>query len=156
MIPKIKKFIKKNRKLLKKVILGIFILIVLIVLYKSFFYSSKEKDIYGVRLRDIEKYKITSDNKKKISSSISSDSSVEDAKMVIKGRLIKFFTTFKADTTQDKMKEVFTSYLDLFSEDEKNYYDFTFYAKQQKEKKMIYPVIGYKHRSKTLITWDVF
>ena len=53
MVPKIKTFIRNNKKQVKIGLIVLLAIIVLLVLYKSLFYSTAEKAVYGVRLRDI-------------------------------------------------------------------------------------------------------
>ena len=53
MLPKIKRFVRNNKKQVKTGLLVLLVIIILLVLYKSLFYSSSEKSVYGVRIRDI-------------------------------------------------------------------------------------------------------
>lgn len=156
MLTKIKKFVIKNKKQVKLGIIIILAILLMIILYKTFFYSSAEKSIYGVRLRDIKEHEITSKDIKELDKKSSSIEGISNVDIVIKGRLIKFFVTFDDDISTDDMKTKFTSMLDYLSEDIKSYYDVTFYAEQIKDKETKYPVIGYKHKTATEITWDVF
>ena len=156
MILKLKKFIKKHKKVVIICLIALVVLIMLLMLYKSLFYSSKESDVYGVRLRDIKDNKITSEDISSIEKKLSETDGVESATINVKGRLIKFFVTFSDSATTDTMKIVFNDSLGYISDKVKNYYDITFYAEQKRDGKMTYPVIGYKHKSKTEISFDVF
>ena len=156
MIPKLKKFIKKHKKVVIICLIALVVLIMLLMLYKSLFYSSKESDVYGVRLRDIKDNKITSEDISSMEKKLSETDGVESATINVKGRLIKFFVTFNDSATTDAMKIVFNDSLGYISDKVKNYYDITFYAEQKRDVKMTYPVIGYKHKNKTEISFDVF
>lgn len=156
MLPKIKRYINKNKKQVKTGVLIFLAVLILLFLYKSFFYSSSEKAVYGVRLKDLKKYEFTSKEQSKVQTSTSKIDGVKDARIIVKGRIIKVFITFKEDVTTDDMKTKFTSVLDSISDKVKSYYDVTFYAIQMKDKKPTYPVIGYKHTKNKEITWDVF
>lgn len=154
MLSKIKKFLKKNKKVVKIGIILLVVLIVLLVLYKSLFYSDSEKANYGVRLRDIEEHEFKTKDRKSVEEKSSTLEDISTVKITIKGRLIKFFVNFDEETTNDVIKQRFNEMLSFVSENVKGYYDITFYAKINKEDEETYPIIGYKHKNKTEITFD--
>lgn len=150
----IKKIFKKYKKLIVGIFLVIIFLIILVGLYKIFFYSSNEKDIYGVRLRDREDYKITSKELDKMHTDILKMQSVKNVEVKIKGRLVKFFVEFETNANKDKMKNVFNDSYNLIKEDVRSYYDVTFYSIVEKDNKKTYPIVGYKHKNDKAITWQ--
>lgn len=154
MLSKIKKFLKKNKKLVKIGAVLLIILIVLLVLYKSLFYSDSEKANYGVRLRDIKENEFKVSEKKKVEEKSSALEGISDVKITIKGRLIKFFVYFDEETTNDVIKSKFNEMLSFVSEKVKGYYDITFYAIINTDDEKTYPVIGYKHKNKAEIAFD--
>lgn len=156
MIPKIKKFIKNNKKIVKICILALLILILFLVLYKSLFYSNSEKNIYGVRLRDIKEHEFTKEMIKEVESKSSELEKINKTNIKIKGRLIKVFVTFDDDATTDNIKARLNDIVSYIDTDVKSYYDVELYSIQMKDDKTSYPVIGYKHKNKTEITFDVF
>ncbi len=156
MIPKIKKFIKNNKKIVKICILALLILILFLVLYKSLFYSNSEKNIYGVRLRDIKEHEFTKEMIKEVESKSSELEKINKTNIKIKGRLIKVFVTFDDDATTDDIKARLNDIVSYMDTDVKSYYDVELYSIQMKDDKTSYPVIGYKHKNKTEITFDVF
>ncbi len=156
MLPKIKRFIKDNKKEVKIGIIIFIVIIVMLVLYKSLFYSDSEKAVYGVRLRDIEEHEFTNKEKKDVISKSSDIEGVSNAKIEVKGRLIKLFITFNEEISQDDIKNKFNEMLAFVSDDVKGYYDVTFYAIQTVDGKTKYPVIGYKQKGKDVVSFDVF
>ena len=150
----IKKIFKKHKKIIVGIFLAIIFLILLIGLYKVFFYSSNEKDIYGVRLRDREDYNISNKELDKIHTDILKMQTVKNVEVKIKGRLIKFFVEYETTTNKDKMKKVFNDSYNLIKEDVRSYYDVTFYSIVEKDNKKTYPLIGYKHKNDKAITWQ--
>lgn len=150
----IKKIFKKYKKLIVGIILVVVFFILLVGLYKVFFYSSKEKDIYGVRLRDKEDYNITSKELDKMHTDILKMQSVKNVDIKIKGRLVKFFIEFETKANNDKMKTIFNDSYNLIKEDVRSYYDVTFYSIVEKDNKKTYPLIGYKHKNDKIITWQ--
>ncbi len=155
MLPKIKKFIKAHKKQVTIGLIIIIVLIILLVLCKSLFYSTSEKAVYGVRLRDIEDYEFTSDEESEVLASTKELSGVSDAEIKVKGRLIKFFVTFDEGVSTDDIESMFNQMLGFISDDVKSYYDVTFYAIQQQDGEEKYPVIGYKHKNSDSISFDV-
>lgn len=155
MLPKIKRFIKTHKKEVKIGILVLLVIIILLVLYKSLFYSNSEKATYGVRLRDIEENEISNDEKDEIKTKANKIEGVKEVKLEIKGRLIKFFVTFDEGVSTDDMKNKFNEMLSLMSEKILGYYDVTFYSEQKQDGKTKYPVTGYKHKNKDEISFDV-
>lgn len=155
MLPKIKKFIKSNKKQVKIGVLVLIALIVLLVLYKALFYSSSESAVYGVRLRDIKDNEFTKEEKSDVQSKASNIDGVKDVKVSIKGRLIKFFVTFNEGVSTDDIKAKFNEMLSYMNEKVTGYYDIEFYSTQVQEGKTKYPVTGYKHKNKAEITFDV-
>ncbi len=155
MVPKIKKFIKNNKKQIKIGIIVLIILILLLSLYKSFFYSDSQKAIYGVRIRDIKENEFKEDEKSSIKNKASKISGVKDVDIKVKGRLIKFFVTFEDGVSNDDIKAKFNEMLSYVSSKVKDYYDISFYSKETINGEVKYPVIGYKHKSKQEISFDV-
>lgn len=155
MLPKIKRFIKKNKKIVTLGIAFIVILIVLIILFKVLFYSSSEKSVYGVRLKNIKENEFTKEEKKEFKEKSSNIEGIKNVKVVIKGRLIKAFVTFDDSLSSDDIKNKFNEMTNYVSEKVKGYYDITFYAIQNKDGKETYPVIGYKHKNKSSMSYEV-
>ena len=155
MLPKIKRFIKSNKKLVKLCIIFLIIFIILFILFKMLFYSSSEKSVYGVRLRDLKQNEFTKEENNEFKEKVSEIAGVKSIKVAVKGRLIKTFVTFEDSISSDDIKSKFSEMLNYMSEKVKGYYDITFYAIQIKDGKDAYPIIGYKHKSRNDITFDV-
>lgn len=155
MLPKIKKFIKSNKKQVKIGVLVLIVLVVLLVLYKALFYSSSESAVYGVRLRDIKDNEFTKEERADVQSKAQELDGVQNVKVSVKGRLIKFFITFNEGVSTDDIKNKFNEITSYVSEKVKGYYDIEFYSVQVVDGKTKYPVTGYKHKNKTEISFDV-
>lgn len=155
MLPKIKKFIKTHKKQVTIGLIVLVVLILLLVLYKSLFYSNSEKATYGVRLRDIENYEFTSDEESDVLASTKELAGVKDTKITVKGRLIKFFVTFDEGVSTDDIQARFNDMLGFISDKVKSYYDVTFYSIQEQNAEKKYPVTGYKHKNSDSISFDV-
>ena len=154
MLPKIKKFYKKNKKTIKIAILVIIILGLLLFTYKTLFYSTKEKDIYGVRLRGLKDNEFTDKEKKDVIDKTSKLDKVSTVKINVKGRLIKCFVNYEESADNNHIKSTMNEMLGYFSDKVKGYYDITFYAKKNVEDKETYPLIGYKHKTRDEISFE--
>ena len=155
-MPKLMKFLKKNKKVITLIAIVLAILIVIITLYKVFFYSNRESDIYGVRLRDIKQHEFKLKDKEEVEQKANEIEGVGKAQITIKGRLIKVLVYFDDNVSTDDMKAKFSTILEQISDDVKSYYDITLYAKQDKENKTVYPIIGYKHKNNAEVSYEVF
>lgn len=154
MFSKIKRFLKKYKTIVKILIVLIILGIVSFGLYKLLFYSSAESSIYGVRLRDIKDNEFKVEEKKQVEEKVQALEKVSTVKITTKGRLIKFFINFEEDATNDVIKQRFNDVLGFLSDKVKGYYDITFYAKVNKGEEEKYPIIGYKHKNNTVISFD--
>ena len=141
MLPKIKRFVRNNKKQVKIGLLVLLVMIILLVLYKSLFYSSSEE--------------FTKEMIKEVESKSSKLEKTSKTEIKIKGRLIKIFVTFTDDATTDDIKTRLNDIVSYIEDDVKSYYDIELYSIQTKDNKTSYPVIGYKHKNKTDITFDV-
>ncbi len=155
-MPKIKRFLRENKKIVRIVVIVLIILLFGIILYKSLFYSNSESAVYGIRTRDIKDHKIKGKDKESWKSKALEIDKITECKIVVKGRLIKFFITFEDGVSTDDIKTKISDVSKNLSKDVTSYYDVTFYAKEVKSGEPKYPVIGYKHKSKDSISFDTF
>lgn len=152
----VKRFIRKNKKQVAIVGIALLAILVIVVLYKSLFYSNSERSIYGIRTHDIKEHKISNKQINKWKESTLDIDGVTECKINVKGRLIKFFITFDNEISTDDMKTKINDALKEVSDNVKSYYDITIYAKQSKDDGTKYPVIGYKHKTSDSISYDTF
>ena len=107
---------------------------------------------YGNRLDGIENVKISSDTYENVKLELQDSQVVESSEVRLQGRI--FYTTIvlKDDTGIDKAKELASATLRNYSEDELDFYDFSFFLKWENEDgdKVI---TGNKHHNLETITW---
>ena len=132
--------------------LGIILILLVtgLILIRAFFPSG---NIYGNRLKGIDKVPFSKKEISKIENEIKDRDKVEKVNVDIKGRLINIIITVE-DISLEDMKDYCFEKLDLFDKDEKAYYDIQFYLINKDEKKEGYPAIGYKHKSSDKIKWS--
>ena len=153
MLSKLKRFIKRNKKLIIWIIFFILVMISLLVLYKILFYSDDEKAIYGVRITDIDEYKLEKKDVTSLEKKASELEKINSVKITIKGRLIKYLIDVDSSLTNDEIKNKINEMANQIDDDTKSYYDVTFYVSRKTEDSVTYPIIGYKHKNKENITF---
>lgn len=142
------KFIKKHIS----IIIAIIVIILIIAgafLVKEVFFPNESKAIYGSRLEGRDSVKISNKTKNKIKEDLSEGTSKVDVR--IAGRIIYIDVTGNADLTLDSAKGLGQKALESFKEEELAYYDIQIII--DKEESTQFPIIGYKHHTKTAISW---
>lgn len=143
------KFINKN----KSTIVGIFVAILVfagIFAIRSVVTSDEGKAIYGTRLEGRDSVPITNETKNKVSSSISSKANKTEVSVA--GRIINIIIDAREGTTLDDAKKLGDECVEQFSSAEKKYYDIQIFVTNEKNTTQ-FPIIGYKHHTKSKITW---
>lgn len=143
--------IKNNKAIF--IILSIILVFIIIgmVMLKAFFPSGNE---YGNRLKGIDKVKITDKMISNFEDKIKDRDKIKSVSINVKGRLINIIINVEEDANIDDMKDYSKERLEIFDEEELNYYDIQFYLVNENEKKENYPIIGYKHKTSEEIKWS--
>lgn len=107
---------------------------------------------YGNRLDGIENVKISSDTYENVKLELQDSQVVESSEVRLQGRIVYTTIVLKDDTGIDKAKELASATLRNYSEDELDFYDFSFFLKWENEDgdKVI---TGNKHHNLETITW---
>ena len=122
---KILNFIKKKKFL---TIIGLFVLIgIILILVVTFNLFISSNNAYGNRLEGIEEVEITKQDMNKIASSIEEKEEVESASVRLQGKIVYITINYKEGITVDQAKQVASSTLENFDEDEKNFYDIGYF-----------------------------
>lgn len=143
-------FIKRNKSTIIAIVIFLILVIVLFQL-KNIFFPNTGKAIYGNRLEGIENVKISNKTLENVKSTLSGDT-VTEVSTDIAGKLVKIFITVNDDVTIETAKTYGPKALEVFSQDEKGYYDFQIYI-QKKGDSTQFPIVGYKHHSKQEMSW---
>lgn len=143
------KFLKNHSRLIVGIIIVIFIIIIGIIV-KNFFFPDDATAYYGTRLEGIEKVKI-SDKKKESLKEAFKDSS-KSINIRLAGRIIYVDVTVNEGVSVDTARDLSNKTLEKLSDEEKGYYDVQFMIANEKDTDH-FPIIGYKHHTKTAISW---
>ena len=143
------KFLKNHSRLIVGIIIVIFIIIIGIIV-KNFFFPDDATAYYGTRLEGIDKVKI-SDKKKESLKEAFKDSS-KSINIRLAGRIIYVDVTVNEGVSVDTARDLSNKTLEKLSDEEKGYYDVQFMIANEKDTDH-FPIIGYKHHTKTAISW---
>ena len=135
----------------ESIIIGISMLffILILIFFKIFFFSSS-RNVYGDRLDDIQRAKISKDKLQKVSEELTEYTGVEKVDAFITGRVINLFVEIKSEAVLDELKNVSIQSIENFSAKEKELYDIQVYFVGEGEN---YPAIGYKGKDDGEFTW---
>ena len=141
---------KKNT--LKAVIISSVILVIiifLVLIYINLFAGTSDS-----RNKNMDKYKITNDEKNAVQSKLKEVTEIEsiDIHTNNNSRIVKILVTLNKDVEFAKMKNLAQESLKGFSEKSLGYYDFEFFI-DTKEASEIYPKIGYKYVNNEDFSW---
>lgn len=140
-------FLKRNKNII--IALAIFFGIMLLsIQVKNILIPNDGVAVYGNRLDG--KVEITEDIDKKIQDTLGE--SVTDVKVRVSGRIINITYTVYGDVSKDAAKSYAQKALELFTNEEKSYYDFQFYVLKDGEA-TDFPIIGYRIQNSDRITW---
>ncbi|MBR5370465.1 MAG: hypothetical protein IK137_04100 [Bacilli bacterium] len=146
---KVLKFTKKYSHTIVGIIILVFI-VVLGVFAKNFFFPNDAEAYYGTRLEGIDKIKITSKRMEEIKGRF--NGSAKSTSVRVQGRIIYINVKVNDDVDTDTAKYLSDLSLEKLSDDEKAYYDIQFIFKSDVDKDH-FPIIGYKHHTKSGISW---
>lgn len=150
-----KKYLKENKTLLILMIVAIVCIVVSSILLLKYFYFGNGGSKYGSRLEGIEAVKINDDKQNEIVTAIREKENVVDAKLSVTGKRIDIRIVFNESANIDSAKEIAKSTLDLFSEEEKAFYDFEYTIKQDKsENTQGFLVMGAKNVKGIGLSWN--
>lgn len=141
-------FLKRNKNIIIAVVLFL-VLVLLGVKVKNILIPNEGAAVYGNRLEG--KVEITKNADTRIKESLEhgvSKVSVRDA-----GRIINITITVNDDVSKTTAKEYAIKAMEVFSKEEKEYYDYQFYMVKTKEDATDFPIIGYRIRNSEKISW---
>lgn len=148
---KITGFIKKHKKMMIGLVVLIIIILIMILLKVLFFSTSG--DVYGDRLKDIDKYKISEKTTKGILKELEQQTSVKTADYNNEGRVLTFVVILDTEIKVDDAKKYSNIVLDGLKDKHKEYYDIQIMFNTEEEAET-YPIAGYKSKSRDSFVWS--
>lgn len=146
------KFIKEHK--ITSIVIMIFVVVmVLLFVIWTMFFSNAGNPVYGNRLEGITEVAISSDEESKISSELKKDKSVKDVSTNIAGRTLDIVITVNDDISIADAKKIGTNSYKTLSEKQISYYSIQVFIKKDDEKQNNFPIIGYKQRETKDLVW---
>lgn len=153
MFKKLKSFYKNNRVYSILMIISIICIVAILVGVVLYFLGQTSKDKYGNRLEGIEKVEIKESKLNDIEKKITENELVNNVDAVLKGKLVYITITLNTGTHADT-ESIAQSSLDLFSEEEKAFYDIQYIVDNKDDKiEENFPVMGYIKAGNSVIKW---
>ena len=143
------RFLKKHSRIIVGLIIIVF-LVIIGVMAKNFFFPEDAEAYYGTRLEGIEKVKITDKKIEELKENFKESS--KSITVRLQGRIIYVDVKVNDDVSVDGAREMSNKTLEKLSDDEKSYYDVQFIISNDNDKDH-FPIIGYKHHTKSGISW---
>ena len=143
------KFIDKHMSLIVAIGIALLVFVGFMIL-KGIFFPSEAKAIYGTRLEGRDKVKITEEKKEHIKTKLSEGTTSVTVR--IAGRIIYVDIKLDGNVGVDAAKAMGNTALGELTDAEKAYYDVQFIIENDANEKQ-FPIIGYKHHTKTAISW---
>ena len=141
-----KELIQKHKRL--AIAIGISLVLLLIIL--AFFVMlliGGSSNKYGNRLDGIDEVKISDDALDTIAIEMKEKEGVKDSSVRVQGKIINVILTFNSDVDSKKDKEVATSTLESFSEEQLAFYNVQYFLTREStgEEDTPYVITGNKH-----------
>ena len=153
MLNKLKDFYRRNRVYSILMIVSIICIISILVGVILYFLGQTSKDKYGNRLDGIEKIKISEKKQDELENKISENELVNKTTIDVRGKLIYIDFVLESGKHTDA-EAIAQSILEMFSEDERNYYDIQFIVENlNKEEEENFPIMGYIKKGNSLVKW---
>ena len=136
-------FIKKN----KFTIITIVVLILVVIIgveIKNLLGPDEGKASYGDRLDGIENYPLTDTLFTSIEETLKENTKVLNVENQVHGKIINLLITVSDDVSVSDAKQIASSTVSLFENDELSYYSLQVYVLKEDESLNNFPIIGYK------------
>lgn len=122
---KVKKVWNENKVLLVLGIILIICVVVVSIVALTYFYGGSDS-VYGDRLKNTEKVKLSDKLFKEIESTLKENENVEKVSTITKGKIVYINISFTEGTLMDDAKTIASGVIELFNDDELNVYDIEF------------------------------
>ena len=149
MFKKIWNLVKRHKLLTIICSTAIILTVVMIVIFFSFFVSSRDK--YGNRLYGIEKVELTSKDKKNIIEELEDNKEVKKATVRIQGKIIYINIKYNENTDLNSAKKIAEASVDELDEKQLKFYDLGYFLTSDGEKG--FNITGTKNAKLEKISW---
>ena len=148
---RILKWIKKNMGLFIVFLLTLVLLIFIMVIFVKLLVGNSSNK-YGNRLDGIEEVKISKDTYEGVEKEVMDTGAAIEVSTRLQGKIVYTTITLNSDVNADRAKEIAFNTLDNYSEEERSFYDFSFFLKWENEDGDVV-ITGNRHHDLDGITW---
>lgn len=148
---KILNWIKKNTGLFIVLLLTLVLLIFIVVIFVKLLVG-KSSNNYGNRLDGIEDVVISEETYDSVETEVMDTGLVAEVSTRLQGKIVYTTIVLNSDTSVAKAKEIASNTLDNYSEEERGFYDFSYFLKWEGEESDTV-ITGNKHHDLDTITW---
>lgn len=145
-----------NRHKGLSIVLGLsFILFIIMFFIFISLFKGNGNGKYGNRLEGIDDVKLS--NLSEVESSLKDNENIVDANVRLQGKIVYVTFEVNSDVSLDSAKEIASSTLSSFNEDELAFYDFSYLVKwtnETDEGSEVAGIAGTKHHGLDSITWS--
>lgn len=142
----------KNKKNIIIIGVSLVIIIFLFLVVRVIFFDG-DSNKYGDRCSDRNEYAISNDTIKDVEKKFKEIEEVDKVKVYTKLCTVKIIVTLKKDVDLDTIKNYAKASLELFSEEELGYYDFSLFVSSNDKDSEVYPINVSKHNSREDFAW---
>lgn len=149
---KLKGFYQNNRIFVILMGIASVCLVIILTIAVAYMVNQTSGDVYGNRLNGIETVPITDEKIKTLEDTIKVNETVEKVNVRLSGKIIYINCYITAGKASDA-KNIAIKVLDIFTDDEKSFYDLAFTFSKVGEEDNAFPIMGYKKSDNTIISW---
>lgn len=145
------KFIKTHKVIC--IIIGIMILMLIagLVIFIKLSPDGK-KNAFGNRLTGIENYPINEESMKNMMTEALQVEGIQAINYNVKGRTVNILVTVVEQMSKENAIAYANKTLEYFTDEIKSYYDIQIFISTDTESE-IYPIMGYKHKTRDTYVW---
>lgn len=152
-----KNFYKENRVFSILMFVALFCLTIIILFLIVYFFKGQGSNKYGNRLDGIKEVVITDSKIKENETALMLEKNIEKVDINIEGKIIYIIIYLKAEGVSADGINTSLKALDLYTEEEKKYYDFQFILeKTLKNEAEIFPIMGSKNANSANVVWTKY
>ena len=147
------KLMKRNK--LTTIIIVIYIVFIFILgIVMNRFFAKNGQPIYGDRLKEVEKFPINEDNKRKeIEKDLLASGKISSVEFQVRGRTLNFVIKVKNDVNKDDAKKIAESVTKYFKAEELNVYSIEVLVMKDDNNAKDFPINATKQYGRENFSW---
>ena len=150
-----KKMFRENKTLFILLMIALVCIIISFILLFKYFYFGNGQSKYGDRLKGIESVTTTEEKKSDVKTFLEENEKVTSASVGITGKIVYIKINFTEKASLPEAESLAVKSLEKFSDEEKNFYDFSFTLYQEaNENGDGFRIMGAKNVNGSNLVWN--